>query len=172
MSVKSWKCSINIFHNYYGCTFKYLLSVFVHSRARHRKGLLPTPKRSPLTSSSPSQRISAAAATAIPVAPPITTPPINPALSYPLPPSTVAGYAPAGSQAHTYTTNFTAAAPVQNTVIVQQPGQSVYVQQQVCTGLLYSAVYCKVTFLWARQSYANSSKRAFQWIYLIFIYAF
>ena len=105
-----------------------------HSRARHRKGLLPTPKRSPLTSS-PSQRISAATATAaaagVPIAPPITTPPINPALSYPLP-STVAGYA-AGSHAHTYTTNFTATAPVQNTVIVQQPGQSVYVQQQVFT---------------------------------------
>ena len=119
--------------------------LFIHSRARHRKGLLPTPKRSPLTSSSPSQRISAAAATAtaIPVAPPITTPPINPALSYPLPPSTVAGYAPPGSQAHTYTTNFTAAAPVQNTVIVQQPGQSVYVQQQVCTGL-YCTVLCCV----------------------------
>ena len=105
----------------------YCLHPLHHSRARHRKGLLPTPKRSPLTSS-PSQRISAAAAAPIPIAPPITTPPINPALSYPLP-STVAGYA--GSHAHTYTTNFTATAPVQNTVIVQQPGHSVYVQQQV-----------------------------------------
>ena len=102
----------------------------VYRLSRHRKGLLPTPKRSPLTSSSPSQRISTATPpTSIHVNPPVTTPQINPSLPYPIP-STIAGYA--GSHAHTYTTSFTATAPVQNTVIVQQPGQSVYVQQQVC----------------------------------------
>ena len=106
-----------------------LIRLYSLRSARHRKGLLPTPKRSPLTSSSPSQRISAAAAsTPVHVNPPVTTPPVNPSLPYPIP-STVAGYV--GSHAHTYTTSFTATAPVQNTVIVQQPGQSVYVQQQV-----------------------------------------
>ena len=126
---------------------------FHHFRSRSWKGLLPTPKRA-IHTASPSQRIPPAVNP-----PPVTTPTMNPALAphappSHAPPSTMAGYAP-GSHAHTYTASFPGNAPVQNTVIVQQPaGQSIYVQQQVCTCTISETVLV-ITSLWTTWIFTN-----------------
>ena len=96
--------------------------ILILCRSRKRNTLTPTQKRNSHSHKLHNSR----------------SPHMTPTVTH-TPPQSVTSSVYTGTTTTSYTnssntsyTGFTAAAPVQNTVIVQQPGQSVYVQQQVC----------------------------------------